>query len=134
MTEPQAFDPREYGRLLGEAERARQRQSAAMWAEMSTAAGRAGHQAVSSDLRAAHEGLFPGASGQELAAGVAERPARVGDGVGAGRDLQRQGATYDWRDVSDSPAPAMVDLRHIGQPAGRPTGPSGLKAYVDGQR
>ena len=134
MTEPEPFDPREYGRLRAAAERARQQESAAMYASMSTAAGRAEHQAVSSDLRAAHQGLFPGASGQELAADVAERPARVGDGVGSGRDLQRLAATFRWADVSDSPAPSLVDLRHIGQSAGRPTGPSGLKAYVDGQR
>lgn len=133
MTEQPQFDPRDYGRLRAEAERARQEESAALHASMSTAAAREEYRLTSAQLRATHQGLYPGATGQDLAAEVAERPARVGDGVGSGRDLVAQGATYDWRDISDSPAPALADMRRVNQP-GRLAGMFSLKAYMAGQR
>ena len=109
-----------------------------MHASMSTAAVREAYRSTSEQLRAAQQGLFLGASGQELAANVAERPARVGDGVGSGRDLQRQGATFRWSDVSDSPAPVS---HACGGSTGQASGPlvrvrvsAGLRRTGDGRR
>jgi hypothetical protein len=69
----------------------------------------------------------------ERGAEVAAREAVVGSDYGA-QPLERNGGLIDWRAVSDSPAPAMVDRRFIDRPGQRPTGPSSLKAYMDGQR
>ena len=63
---------------------------------------------MSAQLRAAHQGLFPGATGQDQAAEVAERSGRMGDDVGAGRDLVAQGGMFRSSDVSDSPAPVAM--------------------------
>jgi hypothetical protein len=128
---PDDFDPRDYGRLRAEATRAHQRELAALHASMSTAAARDAYRATSGQLRAAHRGIYD-MTPQELAAEVAERSARVGDSVGAGRDLVAQGGTYNWRDVSDSPAPAPADLRWVNQPTQRPTGKSPLAHWAEG--
>ena len=89
---------------------------------------------VSGQLRAAHQGLFPGMSPTDLGAAVAGQQATVGaDFGGGGRALVAQGATYNWSDVSDSPAPATVDLRPR-RPGQRSTGVSSLYQYVHGPK
>lgn len=130
MPEPD-FDPRDYGRLRAEATRAHQAELAALHASMETAAAREEYRAVSGQLRAAHRGLYD-MTPQELAANVAERSARVGDDYG-GRDLVAQGGTYNWSDVSDSPAPPLVDLRPR-RPGMRPTGASPLYQHMHGPK
>lgn len=133
MTEQQ-FDPRDYGRLRAEAERARQEASAAAYAEMSRAASREAFRSTSARLRAAHRGLL-GASGQELAAEVSERPVRIGqDFGGGGRVVEPMGGLIPWRDVSDSPAPVSHDMRWIDRPHQRPVGKSPGQRWLEENR
>ena len=131
MTQPD-FDPRDYGRLRAEATRAHQEELAALHASMSSAAARDAYRATSGQLRAAHRGMYD-MSPQELAAEVAERSARVGDSVGAGRDLVAQGGMFRWSDVSDSPAPMAHDMRWVNQPRQRSTGKSPLARWAEGR-
>jgi hypothetical protein len=89
-------------------------------------------RAVSGHLRASQRGLYD-MTPQELAAEVAERSARVGDSVGAGRDLQRLGGTFSWSDVSDSPGPVSHDMRWVDRPGQRATCESPLLRHMRGQ-
>ena len=87
--------PFEYDHPANEDQRRKDSRKAHLEASQanSTAAAVEAHAAVSVQLRAAHEGLYGSATGQDLAAVDRQRSARVGDGVGAGRDLQRLGGT-----------------------------------------
>jgi hypothetical protein len=89
------------------------------------------HQAVTSG----QGGLFgPGATGQQLAAEVAARRPRVGDGAGAGRDLEALGGAWDIAATTDSPCPGRADLRYVNTPNQRPTGESPLAAFMRGRQ
>ena len=97
----------------------------------STAAEVEGQRAISGRLRASQRGLYD-MTPQELAADVAARTARVGDDYG-GRDLVARGGTYEWSAISDSPAPAPVDLRPR-RPGQRPTGESPTMRWLKENR
>ena len=85
------------------------------------------------DTQAGQVGVFGSQSPYDRGEAVASREPVVGSDFGS-QPLERLGGLIDWRAVSDSPAPAMVDRRFIGRPGQRPTGASSLKAYLDGQR
>ena len=93
------------------------------------------HGFVSGQLRASRAGPVPGHVAHDLGAAVAGQQATVGadfDGAGGGR--RRAGRRPDrWSAVSDSPAPAMVELRPR-RPGMRPAGVSPLAAHMRGQQ
>jgi hypothetical protein len=124
MTESE-FDPTLEDARRKAAWRAHLEASAAASAEVEA------HRATSARLRASQRGLYD-MTPQELAADVAARTACVGDDYG-GRDLVAQGGTFDWRDVSDSPAPVSHDMRWIDRPGQRATGESPLLRHMRGQ-
>ena len=82
----------------------------------STAAAMEAHRATSAHLRAAHQGIYGSADGYTMAAVVAASNARVGDGVGAGRDLVAQGGAFAHH--LSGPAPARVSLAGQDAPPG----------------
>lgn len=118
-----------------------QRRKAALMAKLQanadnmTAASMAGHQPVHDIVTSRQAGIFgPGATGQQMAANVADRPARVGDGAGAGRDLERLGGT-NWEAqgagaVGPIPAGAYANLN---RPADQ-LGESPLLRFMRGER
>lgn len=118
MTEP-SYDPGDP--TLEDARRkAAWREHMEASAAASTAASMEAHAAVSGRLGAAHQGLFPGATGQQLAAQVARMNARVGDGVGAGRDLvQLGGVDFESQGAGAvAPVPHRADLSQLNSPPG----------------
>ena len=80
-------------------------------------------------VQAGQAGLFGHMTPEDRGAAVQDRTATVGTDYG-GRPLERNGGTFRWSDVSDSPAPALVDRRFIDRPGVRPTGESPLAAYM----
>ena len=122
MSEPDPGPPADasqYGTWRAQQYRAylQERQAATQAAEVE-----AHGRLVSGQLRAAHQGLFPGMSPTDLGAAVAGQQATVGadfDGAGGGRPVEQLGGLIRWSDVSDSPAPPLVDLR------APPAGPAG---------
>ena len=129
MTEP-FLDPALEGQRRREALDAKHQALADNMTQASMLAHQQHHDAVT----AVQHGIFgPGDSPQQMAAEVAERPVRIGqDFGGGGRALEARGATYRWADVSDSPAPAVVDLRPR-RPGQRATGESPLLRHMRGQ-
>ena len=113
MNEPFDEDPADEGRRRAEAQRAHLARSA----EATTADEIAAHAPISARLRAGQVGILgAGSSPQENAAAIAERPARVGDGSGNGRDLEAWGG-FDWESQGAGavgPVPARV---YINQPS-----------------
>ena len=91
------------------------------------------HRADHNVITAGQAGIFGTATAYDMAAEVSERAARIGDGVSSGRELERAGGTYRWSDVSDSPAPPLVDLRPR-RPGMRPTGASPLYQHMHGPK
>lgn len=100
-----------------------ERRAAARWAHLeasqANAADLEAHRAISERLRASQSGLYAGATGQQLAA-LASRTARVGDGVGSGRDLVRLGG-IDFESQGAGavgPVPHRADLTQLNAPPG----------------
>ena len=92
------------------------------------------HRAVSGRLRAGHAGMFGSDTGQDLAAVFSGQNARVGDGVGAGRELQRLGGT-DWESQGAgavAPIPFRADLTRLHAPPGFTRAEHPLKNRNDG--
>jgi hypothetical protein len=124
--DPSAEDQRRKAALMGRL----QANSDAM-----TAAAMAAHQKDHNIVTSRQAGIFgPGATGQQQAADVAARPARVGDGAGAGRDLERLGGT-NWEAqgagaVGPIPAGAYANLN---RPADQ-LGESPLLRFMRGER
>lgn len=103
-------------------------------ADAMSAAAMQAHQQDHDRVTVGQGGIFgPGATGEQMAADVAARQPRVGDGAGAGRDLERNGGAWDTASITDSPCPPRADLRFVDQP-GRPTGQSPLARYMSGER
>jgi hypothetical protein len=118
-------DPTQEGMRRAREQQAHHERLAANAAEMEA------HRATSGQLRAAHQGLYPGMSPTDFGAAVSGIGARVGDGVGEGRELLAQGGSFNWSDVSDSPAPARVDLRNVNAHPGMQRGAeSGLQRWI----
>lgn len=118
MTEP-FYDPDDPA-LEGQRRLAAQRAHLTASQANSTAAALEAHAAVSGRLRVAHGGLFAGATGQGMAAEVAGWNVRVGDGVGAGRDLVRLGGV-DFESQGAGavgPVPHRADLTSLHSPPG----------------
>ena len=118
----QAADVTQYGAWRAQQHRAHLEQSAANAADLEA------HRPVSAHLRRSKQGLYD-MTPEEYGADVAGRGAVVGSAYG-GRPLERLGGTFNWADVSDSPAPALVDRRYVNTPGQRPTGESPLSAYM----
>ncbi len=135
MSEPDLGPPADasqYGAWRAQQYRAHLEQSAANHA----AAALEAHRAVSGQLRASQQGLFPGMSPTDLGAAVAGQQATVGadfSGAGGGRPVEQLGGLINWAAVSDSPAPPLVDLRPR-RPGMRPTGASPLYQHMHGPK
>ena len=128
MAEFTEHDPAFEGQRRAAAHRAHLEASAAA----STAAEIEAHRPTSAHLRAAHQGLYASATGQDMAAEVAARAARVGDDWGNGRELEtRGGLDFESQGAGAiAPIPPRADLRFVNQVGGQPTGESPLARWL----
>ncbi len=104
-------------------------------ADMATSAAMQAH-AGSNERRITQQGqqgLFGHMTPEARGEAVAAREAVTGSDYG-GTPLERLGGLIDWRAVSDSPAPALVDRRFIDRPGMRATGKSPLQRWAEGSR
>lgn len=128
MTEP--YDPAAEDQRRKDGQRAHLEASAAN----STAEALELHRAVSGRLRARHEGMYGSATGADLAAVFSDQNARIGDGVGAGRELQRLGGTdFESQGAGAvAPVPHRADLTRLHAPPGYQRTENPLKHRNDG--
>ena len=95
-----------------------------------TAASMQAHEADHRVVTAGQGGLYGSATPQQMAADVAARAFRAGDGAGAGRELVALGG-YDFESQGAgavAPIPARRDLRFVDQH--QPPGESPLAKYM----